>query len=110
MLEMDSRLTQIRVRGHDITFPYKDRTQLEGELADLAQAGLPELPFDYDAKSSDRLTAEEIKVLLFGHTISGRDIKTGEIFTDVIAANGALTETADWGADTGTPSPISTRI
>jgi adenylate cyclase len=102
MLEMDPRLTQVRVRGHDITFPYKDRTQLEGELADLAQAGLPELPFGYDAKTGDRLTADEVKALLFGHTIRGRDIKTSEIFTDVFAADGALTETADWGPDTGT--------
>ncbi len=99
---MDSWWTQIGVRGQDINFPYKNRAQLERELDDLAQAGLPELPFGYDAKTTDRLTAEEIEALLFGHTISGRDIKTGETFTDVIAADGALSETADWGPDTGT--------
>jgi hypothetical protein len=39
---------------------------------------------------------------LFGHTISGRDIKTEEVFTDVIAADGSYIETADWGPDTAT--------
>jgi adenylate cyclase len=102
MLEMDSRWTQIGVRSQDLNFPYKNRARLERELADLAQAGLPELPFGYDAKATERLTAVEIEALLFGHTISGRDIKTGETFTDVIAADGALSETADWGPDTGT--------
>ncbi len=67
----------------------------------MAQAGLPELPFGYDARAADRLTGEEIKTLLTGHTIRGRDLKSGEVFTDVFDADGTITEEASWGSDFG---------
>ena len=89
------------MRSYDMMFPYKDRALLERELADLAQAGLPELPFGYDARAADRLTGEEIKTLLTGHTIRGRDLKTGEVFTDFFGADGTITENASWGDDYG---------
>jgi hypothetical protein len=85
-----------------MTFPYKDRALLEQELADVAQAGLPELPFGYDARAADRLTGPEIKALLTGHTMRGRDLKTGEVFTDYFGADGTINETASWGNDYGT--------
>ncbi len=101
LLEREPGWSQIGMRSYDMTFPYKDRALLERELADLAQAGLPELPFGYDARPADRLTGEEIKALLTGHTIRGRDLKTGEVFTDFFGADGTITENASWGNDYG---------
>jgi hypothetical protein len=61
---------------------------------------LPELPFGYDAKATDRLSAEEIKALTFGHTRSGHDVNSGAMFTDVIAQDGSFTTSGSLGADT----------
>jgi adenylate cyclase len=92
--------TQLHARNNDLERPYKDRAVFERELADLAQAGLPELPFGYDARAKDRLTAEEIKALIFGHTLAGHDAKTGAAFTETIAMDGALTASGDVGTAT----------
>jgi adenylate cyclase len=38
----------------------------------LVKAGIPELPFEFEPGSKDRLSEEEIRALLYGHTVSGR--------------------------------------
>jgi tetratricopeptide (TPR) repeat protein len=92
--------TQLHARNSDLERRYKDHALFERELADLAQAGLPELPFGYDARARDRLTAEEIKALIFGHTLAGHDVKSGAEFTYTIAMDGALSASGDFGSDT----------
>jgi class 3 adenylate cyclase/TolB-like protein len=92
--------TQLHARGGNLWRPYKNKALFERELADLAQAGLPELPFGYDAKADDRLTGGEIKALMFGRTLRGHVVGTGESFTSVIATDGSLTMSGDLGADT----------
>jgi class 3 adenylate cyclase/TolB-like protein/tetratricopeptide (TPR) repeat protein len=101
-LEAEPEWNQLRERDHSLEQPYKDRSIAERELADLARAGLPELPFGYDSKVKDRLTAEEIKALTFGHTRRGRDVKSGAAFSDVIAKDGALSTSGDLGPGTAT--------
>lgn len=101
-LEAEPRWTQLRERSISLERPYKDRSIAERELADLALAGLPELPFGYDARATDRLTADEIKALIFGHTRRGHDINSGAAFTDIIAKDGALSTSGDLGSDTAT--------
>ena len=100
--EVEPHFTLMALREVRFIRPYKDKATVDRELADLARAGLPRYSFDYDAKLADRLTTHEIKSMIFGHTVSGRDINSGEAFTDVFGADGSLKETADWGADTGT--------
>jgi tetratricopeptide (TPR) repeat protein len=94
--------TQLHARNNDLERPYKDHAVFERELADLVQAGLPELPFGYDARARDRLSAEEIKALIFGHTLAGHDAKTGAAFTETIAMDGALTASGDMGPGAAT--------
>ena len=67
---------ELRERAGSWDRPYKDRTIAEREIADLVAAGSPELLFGDHSKAGDRLTAEEIKVLTFGHTRSGRNVKS----------------------------------
>ena len=52
-----------------IAFPLADHAYAERLRQGLVKAGVPELPFDYDPASKDRLNASEIGSLLFGHTI-----------------------------------------
>jgi adenylate cyclase len=101
-LAADPQWTQVKERNSHLERPYKDRAVFERQLADLAAAGLPELPFGYDGKSQDRLSAEEIKALTFGHTLRAKDIRSGAAYTDVIAIDGTIHTSGDLGQDTGT--------
>jgi len=71
-------------------------------IGDVAAAGLPELPFGYDGKSPDRLTAEEIKALTFGHTLRAKNIRSGASSTDVIADDGTIQTSGEFGEENGT--------
>jgi tetratricopeptide (TPR) repeat protein len=99
-LEAEPGWNQLRERAWSYERPYKDRIIGEREIADLAAAGLPELPLGYGAKVADRLTSEEIRALTFGHTRSGHDVNSGATFTDVIADDGSFTTTGNLGPDT----------
>ena len=101
-LEAEPQWTQLQERSYALDRPYKDPAVLERLLADLAAAQLPELPFGYDGKSKDRLSAEEIKSLIFGHTLRAKDLRSGESFKDVIAEDGTITSSGDFGQETST--------
>ena len=47
-----------------------------------------ELPFGFDARSKDRLSGDEIRVLIFGHEVRGLTA-SGEEYVRVTAADGA---------------------
>jgi TolB-like protein len=82
----------------------------------LLKAGIAELPFDFDPKSPDRLSGDEMHKLMFGHTIAGRvldpttnagtlqakDFKSGVSWSLTTSADG-LTYAYTWGdvADSG---------
>lgn len=82
----------------------------------LLKAGIPELPFDFDPKSPDRLSGDEMHRLMFGHTIAGRvldrttnagtlqakDFKSGVPWSVTASADGS-TYAYTWGdvADSG---------
>jgi hypothetical protein len=53
-LESNPSWIQLRARDANTDRPYKEKTIFDRELPDLAEAGLPELPFGYDAKAKDR--------------------------------------------------------
>jgi len=99
--------TQLHARNTYLWRPYKDPDIFERELADYAKAGLPELPFGYDAKAKDRLTAEEIKALTFGHTRRGHDVESGAAFTEVIAMDGGVSASGDFGSHAATLLSLS---
>lgn len=101
-LEAEPQWSQLKERNSHLERPYKDPAVLERQLADLAAAGLPELPFGYDSKSKDRLSAEEIKALTFGHTLRAKDMRSGASFTDVIASDGTIQSSGEFGQDTAT--------
>jgi adenylate cyclase len=102
MSRVAPRFTLAALRSELLFRPYKDPAIGERELADLARAGLPEIPIDYASRAAQRLSTDEIRSLLFGRTIRGRDAQSGEAFTDVFSKDGAIKETADWGDDTAT--------
>ena len=104
LLKMEPQWSQLAARQFNFQQPYKDPSISSAELADLATAGLPELPFGYDAASKDRLGNDDIKALLFGHTLRGRNVTINEAVTDVVAADGSISETTDSGKSTATLS------
>ena len=58
-----------------VDFPFKAAADTERLAAALRKAGVPELQFGYDASSPDRLTGQEIKSLLLGHTARYRNLE-----------------------------------
>jgi adenylate cyclase len=69
-------------------FVFKNEADTKRLLDGLRKAGVPELPFGYDAKSKDRLTGEEIKSLTFGHKIRGQRLDAGVVYSRTTAEDG----------------------
>ena len=80
---------------------FKERADSERVLDGLRKAGVPELPSGYDAKSKDRLTAEETKSLVFGHELRGRQIESGKPWMWTSSAEGAVSASLGSESDTG---------
>jgi adenylate cyclase len=59
----------LRVQSY---FVFKNEADIVRLLEGLSKAGMPELPPDIDPKSKNRLTAAEMKSLVFGHELRGR--------------------------------------
>ncbi len=77
---------------------YKERADLDRLLDGLRKAGVPELPFDFDARARDQLGGDEIRALLFGHTVRGT-YPNGSPFEMTRTADGAIAGTP--GSETG---------
>jgi TolB-like protein/class 3 adenylate cyclase/tetratricopeptide (TPR) repeat protein len=85
-IEIDEgELTGLLARNN---FVFKNEADTKRLLDGLRKAGVPELPFGYDAKSKDRLTGEEIKSLTFGHEIRGTRLNGGVVFSRTTAEDG----------------------
>ena len=69
-------------------------------LEGLRKAGVPELPKGVDPKSKDRLTGAEIKALIFGHLIEGRERETGNAWRRQTAMDGTANVTVGTEART----------
>ncbi len=76
-----------------LEFPMKNRTDMERFREGLRKAGVPELPLGFDATSTNRLTGDETKALIFGQTIRGCYTDTGMYYERVTAKDGVTTLT-----------------
>jgi hypothetical protein len=74
-------------------FPFRSFADTERLLEGLRKAGVPELPKGVDPKSKDRLTGAEIKALVFGHSIEGRERETGDAWRRQTAMDGTADAT-----------------
>ena len=68
-------------------FPFKQRADAERLQQGLSKAGLPEFPFGLEAKN--RLPGEEIRALVFGHELRGRQIEPDEPYVRTTTTEGA---------------------
>jgi len=84
--------TQVMARAQ---IPIKVGDDAERLRDGLRKAGVPELPFGYDPASKERLTDDEIKTVLFGHTLHGRDIDSGATWKVTFAADGSFVFLSD---------------
>ena len=66
--------------------PFKQRSDKERLLTGLSKAGVPFLPFGYQTK--DQLTGEEVRSLVFGNELRGRQIDTGEFYARSVTPDG----------------------
>jgi TolB-like protein/class 3 adenylate cyclase len=71
-------------------FVYEHEADIERLLAGLRKAGVPEVPADLGARSEDRLAGSEIKSLVFGHELRGREVAPGTAdYRNVVSADGS---------------------
>jgi adenylate cyclase len=84
-----------------LELPMKERTDAERIRDGLRKAGVPELPYGYDAASDDRLTDDKIRSLVFGRTSRARDIDSGEECLYTTTIDGSPTVSCDSWTDTG---------
>jgi TolB-like protein/class 3 adenylate cyclase len=80
--------------------PFKQSSDTERLLTGLAKAGVPELPFGYETKN--QLTGEEIRTLVFGNELRGRQIDSGEVYVRSVATDGPSKLTIGSRSTTGT--------
>jgi len=74
-------------------YPFKNFADTERMFEGLRKAGVPELPNGVDPKSETRLTGTEIKALIFGHSIEGRERETGNVYRRQTAMDGTANVT-----------------
>ena len=69
-------------------FAFKQQSDIERLRKGLSKAGLPDFPFGLDAKN--RLTGEEIRSLVFGHELRGRQVDPDEPYVRTTTADGVV--------------------
>jgi TolB-like protein/class 3 adenylate cyclase len=85
-------------------FPFRNLSDTQRLLAGLRKAGVPELPRGYDPASEERLSGEEIRSLVVGHTLAYRNIGREPSMTasTVFTSDGRATLTRPDGTIAGT--------
>jgi adenylate cyclase len=69
-------------------FAFISEADAERMLDGLRKASVPELPNGVDPNSKNRLSGAEIKALIYGHSIEGRERETGDEYKRKTAADG----------------------
>ncbi|OCO99011.1 MULTISPECIES: adenylate/guanylate cyclase domain-containing protein [unclassified Ensifer] len=64
----------------------------------LRLAGVPETLMNADFAASNRLSADDVRSLFFGHQLRGRMLDTGEEHEAVISTEGIASLTGDWAS------------
>ncbi len=79
------------------------RADLRELQTGLRLAGVPEFLFSGEFATRNRLTADEVRALVFGHRLHGRSLWTGEERVASIAGDGTAALSGNWGLLGGAP-------
>ncbi|CAN7215622.1 guanylate cyclase [Phyllobacterium sp. LjRoot231] len=83
--------TQLLIQKY---FVFKNEADIERLLGGLSKAGLPELPADINLDPNDRLAGAEIRSLVLGHELRGRNTAPDiEPYRRGVTADGSITVT-----------------
>lgn len=78
----------------DLAQPHASEKLYQG----LRLAGVPETLMNTDVSIRDRLPADELRSLFFGHRLRGRMLDSGEEHEAVVSPEGIATLTGDWAS------------
>lgn len=81
---------------------YALQRDVEHHVEGFRRAGIPELPFGFQARDANRLAGDEIRAVLFGRTLTATDTRTYQRFLVDRTADGKLTLRGPLGSDVGT--------
>jgi hypothetical protein len=80
---------------------YRTVKDLERVRKGLRLAGVPETLYKGEFAERNRLTADEIRALFFGHRLHGRTVWTSSEHAASITPDGVVTASGDWGTING---------
>jgi adenylate cyclase len=89
---------------------YALQRDVEHHVEGFRRAGIPELPYDFQAADANRLGGDEIRAVLFGRTLTATDTKTYQRFLVDRAADGKLTLRGPFGSDVGTSRIVGDQV
>jgi TolB-like protein/Tfp pilus assembly protein PilF len=78
-------------------FYYTQNADLQRLFKGLRLAGMPEFLDQSEFATQNELTADEVRSLLFGHQLHGRNLFSGEERAASFTAGGAVALSGDWG-------------
>ncbi|MFQ5915950.1 MAG: tetratricopeptide repeat protein, partial [Nitrospinota bacterium] len=81
---------------------YRLEEDIERYVAGFRKAGVPQLPYGYKGSEENKLTGEQIGVLLFGRTTTAIEIKSSQQFLVDRTREGRITVRGPLGSDSGT--------
>ncbi len=89
---------------------YALQRDVEHHVEGFRRAGIPELPYDFQAADASRLGGDEIRAVLFGRTLAATDTKTYQRFVVDRTADGKLTVRGPFGSDVGTSRIVGDQV
>jgi hypothetical protein len=87
-------------------FYYTQNADLQRLFQGLRLAGMPEFLDHSEFAKQNGLRADELRALLFGHRLHGRNLFSGEERAATFTADGIVTITGDWGTLSSSIGPM----
>jgi TolB-like protein/Tfp pilus assembly protein PilF len=87
-------------------FYYTQNADLQRLIKGLRLAGMPEFLDQSEFAKQNSLGADEIRALLFGHRLHGRNLFSGEERAASFTAEGAVRLSGDWGTLSSSTGPM----
>jgi len=89
---------------------YALQRDIEHHVEGFRRAGIPELPYGFQAADVSRLGGDEIRAVLFGRTLNATDTRTYQRYLVDRTADGNVTLRGPFGSDVGTSRTVGDQV
>jgi hypothetical protein len=89
---------------------YALQRDVEHHVEGFRRAGIPDLPYRFQAADASRLGGDEIRAVLFGRTLTATDTRTYQRYLVDRTADGNVTLRGPFGSDVGTSRTVGDQV